>query len=194
MSKLNSITTADYIPWDEMQRLVRSLYEDGNYRFSLLVGCGCYFGLRISDLLTLRWSMLMGKDSFVLTEKKTGKHRTVRVNAECRSLIRDCHEALHISDDSMHCFSWNSSDKVYSVQRINSIFKDIKAKYRVSAEHFSTHSMRKTFGRRVVEHSGHNPEMALIILSELFNHSSTSITRRYLGLRSDELLKVYDLL
>jgi hypothetical protein len=34
----------------------------------------------------------------------------------------------------------------------------------------------------------------LIKLSELFNHSSTMITRRYLGLRQQELLETYDML
>ena len=39
-----------------------------------------------------------------------------------------------------------------------------------------------------------NGEMALIMLSELFNHSNISITKRYLGLRREELLRCYDLL
>lgn len=61
-------------------------------------------------------------------------------------------------------------------------------------QHFSTHSFRKTFGRKVVEMAGENSEIALIKLAELFNHSSTSITRRYLGLRQQELREVYDTL
>ena len=40
---------------------------------SLLIGCGAFFGLRISDLLSLSWDMLLDSDSFILTEKKTGK-------------------------------------------------------------------------------------------------------------------------
>lgn len=61
-------------------------------------------------------------------------------------------------------------------------------------EHFSTHSMRKTFGRKIVEASGENSEFALIKLSELFNHSDVATTRRYLGLRTEELLETYKLL
>jgi hypothetical protein len=34
--------------------------------------------------------------------------------------------------------------------------------------------------------------MALIKLSELFNHSSPQITRRYLGIRQEELMEVYE--
>ena len=54
--------------------------------------------------------------------------------------------------------------------------------------------MRKTFGRQVVVMAGEQSEFALIKLSELFNHSDVMTTRRYLGLRTQELLETYDLL
>ena len=60
-------------------------------------------------------------------------------------------------------------------------------------DHFSTHSLRKTFGRKVFE-SSENAELALVKLMELFNHSSVTITKRYLGLRQEELLNTYDCL
>jgi hypothetical protein len=56
MSIKYSNTTADYIEWDTMLNLVRRLYKDKKYRLSLLTGCGCFFGLRISDLKTLTWN------------------------------------------------------------------------------------------------------------------------------------------
>ena len=174
-----------------MLNLVRRLYKDGDYRMSLLIGCGSFFGLRISDLLTLSWDMLLDSDSFVLTEQKTGKKRIVRVNSDYRKHIVDCFNALHITDRTEKCFL--SRKKVaYSVQRINVRLKEIKAKYGIKVEHLSTHSLRKTFGRKVVESAGENSEMALIKLSELFNHSSPQITRRYLGIRHEELMEVYD--
>ena len=36
--------------------------------------------------------------------------------------------------------------------------------------------------------------MALVMLSELFIHSNIAITKRYLGIRKDEILRCYDLL
>ena len=56
MSVLHSHTTADYIEWDTMLNLIRRLYKDNKYRLSLLIGCGCFFGLRVSDLRKLTWS------------------------------------------------------------------------------------------------------------------------------------------
>lgn len=191
MSKKHSYTTADYLPWDTMLILVRRLFKDGKYRMSLLVACGCFFGLRISDLLTLTWEQILG-ESFSLYEKKTGKHREIKVNAGVRDHIRDCFAALKIRDSKEKCFL-NKYGDVISIQRVNVILKEIRVKYGlVGIDHFSTHSFRKTFGRKVVEMAGENSEMALIKLAELFNHSNTAITRRYLGLRQQELSEVYD--
>ena len=53
MSLKNSNTTADYIEWNTAVNLVHRLFKDGNYQMSLLIGCGIFFGLRISDILQL---------------------------------------------------------------------------------------------------------------------------------------------
>lgn len=193
MSQKHSYTTADYLPWDTMLNLTHRLYKDGKYRMSLLVACGCFFGLRISDLLSLSWEQILG-ESFTINEKKTGKHREVKVNAGVQEHIKECYMALDIKDPHEKCFLSRYGD-VISIQRINVVLKQIKVKYMLKdVQHFSTHSFRKTFGRKVVEMAGENSEMALIKLGEIFNHTSTSITRRYLGLRQQELREVYDTL
>ena len=47
---------------------------------SLLIGCGIFTGLRISDLLTLNWATILDKENFVIWEQKTGKGREIRIN------------------------------------------------------------------------------------------------------------------
>lgn len=190
---IHKYQTSDYMEWDVMLSLIRKLYRDGNYRMSLLIGCGCFFGLRISDILTLTWSMLLDDDKFTLNEKKTNKRRVVKINADFQQHIKQCHDALGIKNDSEKCFL-SQKKVVYSTQRINVLFKEIKRKYNLKIEHFSTHTMRKTFGRKVYESSGENANMALMKLSELFNHSNVSVTKIYLGIREKELLETYDLL
>lgn len=185
--------TSDYLEWDKMLSLVNRLFRDKEYRMSLLIGCGCFFGLRISDLRTLTWSMLLDDTKFIITEKKTKKLREVKINAQFQEHIRKCFQALRIKNNQEFCFL-SRKGTVYSTQRINILFKQINKKYGLKNNHFSTHSLRKTFGRRVVEQSGDNAEMAIHLLGELFNHSSPRITRKYLGLRREELLGTYDLL
>lgn len=193
MSRKNSHTTSDALQWNDALNLIHRLYRDGNYRLSLLVGCGCFFGLRISDLRTLRWNMLLEGEKFELNEKKTGKYRQVKINQDFQKHIRECYDALHITDPNEYCFL-STKKVVFSTQRINVLLKEIKQRYNLKIENFSTHTLRKTFGRKVVEMAGENAEVALIKLMELFNHSSLAITKRYLGLRQEELLETYDLL
>ena len=185
--------TSDYMEWDVMLSLIRKLYRDKNYRMSLLVGCGCFFGLRISDIRSLTWEMLLSDDKFVINEKKTGKRRVVKINADFQKHIRQCHDALCITNDSEKCFI-SQKKMVYSTQRINVLLKMIKKQYNLKIEHFSTHSLRKTFGRKVFESSGEQANIALMRLSELFNHSNVAVTKIYLGIREKELLETYDLL
>ena len=191
MSRKHTVTTSDYLPWDSMLSLVQKLYRDGNYRMSLLIGCGAFFGLRISDLRELTWSQLLDSETITLNEAKTGKRRTIKVNENYSKHILDCYNALGIKDRSEKAFL-SRKGTIYSVQQVNRLLKDIKARYGLKVDHFSTHSLRKTFGRRVVEQAGTQSEMALIKLSEIFNHASPMVTRRYLGLRTQELNEVYD--
>ncbi len=194
MSVKNSYTTADYLPWDTMLSLVRKLYNDGDYRFSLLIGCGSLFGLRISDLKKISWDTILDKDEFMIHEQKTGKRRIIRINKGFQKHIQDCYDALKITNRQQPCFV-SQKGGVYSIQRINARFKEIRFKYKLPIKNFSTHTMRKTFGRKVVESAGPGKEeMALIRLSELFNHSSVQVSRRYLGIRQEELSGVYDAL
>lgn len=190
---IHKYQTSDYLEWDTAMSLIRKLFKDKNYRMSLLLGCGCFFGLRISDILTLTWSMLLDDDKFTINEKKTNKRRTVKINSDFQQHIKQCHDALRIKNDNEKCFL-SQKKVVYSTQRINILFKEIKKKYNLKIKHFSTHSMRKTFGRKVFESAGENANMALMKLSELFNHSNVGITKIYLGIREQELLETYDLL
>lgn len=194
MSAKNSYTTADFIEWNTAINLVHRLYKDKDYKMSLLIGCGIFFGLRISDILQLSWDMILDDSSFELIEKKTQKRREVRINKGFQKHIWDCYNALLITDKSEKCFK-SRECRVYSIQRINMLLKDIKKKYGIkSVKNFSTHSLRKTFGRHVYERADSNGEMALVMLSELFNHSNIAITKRYLGLRKEEIMQCYDLL
>ncbi len=190
---IHKYQTSDYLEWDTAMSLIRKLFKDRNYRVSLLIGCGCFFGLRISDILTLTWEMLLSDNKFVLNEKKTGKRRVVKINADFQKHIWQCHDALKISNNGEKCFI-SQKKMVYSTQRINVLLKMIKKQYNLKIEHFSTHSLRKTFGRKVFESSGEQANIALMRLSELFNHSNVAVTKIYLGIREKELLETYDLL
>lgn len=191
MSLKYSITTADYMQWDDMTNLVRRLLYDEDYKMSLLIAIGCFWGLRISDILSLRWSQILNVDEFTIKEKKTDKLRTIRINAQLKRHITDCFKGIVPININAPVFI-SQKGTIYTVQRINVILKEIKAKYKLKVQNFSSHSLRKTFGRQVYNQNSENAELALVKLMELFNHSSVAITKRYLGLRQEEILQAYD--
>jgi integrase len=177
MSAKFSKTTADYLEWNQAMNLIRNLYNDENYKISLLVSIGCFFGLRISDILNLKWETIYDKDEFIIMEKKTGKNREIKINSQLKRHIADCFEKIKPRILDEYIFT-SQKGSVYSIQRIN----------------FSSHSLRKCFGREIFNRSGENAELAIVKLSHLFNHSNPSITRRYLGISQKELLDTYDVL
>ena len=82
MSAKFSKTTADHLSWSEGMNLIRNLYNDGDFKISLLVSFGSFWGLRISDILSLKWEQVYNLDEFELVEKKTKKSRTIKINSQ----------------------------------------------------------------------------------------------------------------
>lgn len=193
MSSKYSRTTADYLSWDQNLNLIRKLFNDGDYRISLLVAIGSFWGLRISDILKLKWEDILDKNEIVMVENKTHKSREIKINPQLKQHIKECFSQLDLKSMDQPVFL-SQKNSIYSVQRVNVIFKSLKTKYNLTISNYSTHSMRKTFGREVFTKSGTNAEIALVKLSQLFNHSSVMVTRRYLGISREELLQTYDTL
>ena len=92
---------------------------------------------------------------------------------------------IPVTIDFMSVSSYGNSRESSGIVKIA---KDLQIK------NFSCHSLRKTFGRQVYNMNSDNAELALVKLMELFNHSSVAITKRYLGLRQEEILQTYDCL
>jgi integrase len=193
MSKKYSNTTADYLEWHEAMNLVRKLYDDNKIALSLFLACSCFFGLRASDTLSLKWEDLLDKDEFQLIEKKTQKKRDIKINQQLRRHISDCYNIINPGNLNEFMFL-SQKGTVFSIQRINIILKDLKNQYNLKIKNFSSHSLRKSFGREIFNRSAENAELAIVKLSQLFNHSSTSITRKYLGISHKELMDTYDVL
>lgn len=160
---------------------------------SLLISFGSFWGLRISDILSLKWEQVYNKDEFELVEKKTNKKRIVKINTQLKRHILDCYEKINPRKHDEFIFT-SQKGSVYSIQRINVILKDLKTKYNLKIKNFSSHSLRKSFGREIFNRSAENAELAIVKLSQLFNHSNPAITRRYLGISQKELLDTYDVL
>lgn len=192
MAKKGVFTKADYIPYDEYMGLLQSLRNDRNYFDELYLVMAFSTALRVSDVLTLRWEDILGKTQVVhKQEKKTGKVRRLKFTPETMERIEYLYEHLGSPDEREYLFRGQKAGEHITAQRINQRLKVIRDKYHVSVTNFSSHTFRKTFGRYVWEANGCTDE-ALIKLCNIFKHSSTEITMRYLGLRDEEIDELFD--
>ena len=192
MSLKDSKTTSAYIEWDKVQSLILKLERDGDWQFALLFAIGSFTGLRISDILSLKWNDLLNQDTLQLVEKKTKKHRKISINPQLQKIITRIYRK-HIGTNSEELvFLSPRHTGTLTVQYINRKLKQIAVKYRITKDPSSikSHSFRKSFGRRVFEIND-NSERALILLSDILNHTSIKTTKIYLGIRDQEIEDVY---
>jgi integrase len=192
MSNLGQNTTTTYIDWNDFISLITRLEKDENYKFCLLVSIGVFTGLRISDLLTLTYSDLLSNETFTLKEMKTKKQRSIKVNKDLKEIISRIVSKSKITDLNQLIFINKYGTKSIDKSYVNVKLKELVKKYRIKIDgNVSTHTFRKTLGRRVMEVNNYSIE-SLVLLMELFGHSSMSITKRYLGIREQEIHNVYD--
>lgn len=184
MSTKGSTTTSDYLNFDStLNKAIKLIKTDKNYKLGFLVVFGINSGLRISDILSIKFEDLEN-DSISLVEKKTNKKRTIRLNDN----IKNAFELLKTRIEVCEGFIFTSNQNtVYSRQYVNRKIKELFGTKKLSV---STHSLRKTFGRKVFLNNNES-DKALIYLSDLFNHSSPAVTKRYLGIRQEELDDIY---
>lgn len=184
MSLKNSVTTSDYMNFDStLNKAMKIIKTDKNFKLGFLVVFGINAGLRISDILKLKHEDFEN-DSISLTESKTNKKRIIRLNDN----VKNAYEILKTRTDVRTGFVFTSNQfTVITVQYVNRKLKEIFGAKNIA---ISSHSLRKTFGRQVWSNNNET-DKALLYLSELFNHSSSAITKRYLGIRQEELDDIY---
>lgn len=190
---------------EDIIRISEFLIQQNRYRDNMLFVVGINFGLRISDLLVLRFSDLINpdcsfKDSFAIIEKKTSntrknkKNRYISINTavvEAVTLYLENTPNVRLSDylfrgESNRCGNQNKPMHRNSVDRI---LKSIGYDLGLDA-HMSTHTLRKTFGYHQMVMSG-NDSRKLLLLQKIFGHSTSAMTLEYIGITTEEIEDAY---
>lgn len=185
------LTTADYLPIKDFNRLVDSLHKDKLYMWELYCRLSFCTALRASDILTLIWEDILDKKFLDKMEQKTKKGRRITFNPSVQQKIKELYELQGEPDKKGSPFLNPKTKSHYSLEYINRLLKEFKFRYRLPIKAFSTHTFRKTFGRYVYESNGRSAE-SLILLNSIFRHSSIDITKVYIGLRQAEIDQVFN--
>ena len=116
----------------------------------------------------------------------------MQVNKDLAKIINETYKADTPTDYNDFVFTDKKSqiNKPISVQAANKRIKKVFTQFEIDAANPSSHTLRKTFGMRVYEKYGQS-ENALITLSQIFNHSSIAMTRKYIGITQEKIKAVY---
>ena len=196
MGKQNLRTECSGLEWGDFLLLIDKLKKEKEYRFLLFAAIGTYCGLRAGDILNLRWIDVLNKTEIEIKEKKTAKVRHITMNQNLLDIINYCYQqiALNLGDDfQKECYIFCNRNKgkltiQYVNRKLHDIFRFSNSKIKV--QNPSTHTFRKTFGKRIYEMNGRSPE-SLVLLSQIFGHSSIAITRKYIGISQEQIQNVY---
>ena len=193
MSLKGQKTTTTSMDWDDFKSLISKLERDGDFKFCLLISIGVFTGLRISDLLPLKFSQFEKEnDLLTITEQKTRKHRRIKINHDLREIVNRVRQKMGKTEPETFIFQNRYGTKPIDKSYVNVKLKEIVRKYEINVEgNISSHLFRKTLGNRVLKINNYSNE-SVILLMELFNHSSPAITKKYLGIREKEIHDVYD--
>lgn len=190
---------------DDIIRISKFLIEQRRFRDNMLFIVGINFGLRISDLRSLRFSHLINQDCtfrerFAILEKKTKntrKHkqnRYVTINTavvEAVTLYLENTPGVRLSDYMFRSESNNGSNKnePISKQAVDYMLKGV-ARDLGLGNRMATHTLRKTFAYHQMVMSGNDPRK-LLLLQKMFGHSTSAQTLDYIGITSEEIDEAY---
>lgn len=190
MAKKNQLTKSDYLPIEELKKLLNRLHKDKKYIWELYARVSFCTALRASDVLSLTWADILHKGSLAKKEQKTGKTRRIPFNLHTQERIEELYLLLKRPNPAELIFINKSTKKPYTIQYINRLAKEWKEMYDIKIGSFSTHTFRKTFGRYVYDNNENKSE-ALVLVNSILKHSSIDVTKVYIGLREDEIQSVF---
>jgi len=168
---------------DQLRDIPRYLAKHHSQREADVWEFGINVALRISDLLAIRFDDVDGEELRIV-EQKTQKTRVVTLNTKAMQIIE-----RRKSDHPDHVYLFQSVSRNISTARpvtrqyISTAFNDVGT---IVGVHLNTHSMRKTRGYHL-----HKSGQSIEVICKMLNHSSPSVTMRYIGIDADDVKKTY---
>ena len=187
-----------------INEISKYLIANKRYRDNMFFIVGINFGLRVSDLLKLRFINLINEDNtfkttFPVLEQKTKntrkkkKNRYITINEAVMDavLLYLEHFPSHLDDYMFKSESNRTGGRNVPLTRKSAdrILKNIASELSLK-EKVSTHTLRKTFAYHQMVMSNNDPRK-LLLLQKMFGHSSAAQTLDYIGITGEEIEIAY---
>lgn len=177
-----------------IEKIKRYLKKKENKRDYTLFVVGINVGLRASDLLSLKVEDIYTdkgqvKTDVSLIEQKTGKKRKLHLNDSCIDAFSSYYQVADFQNRESYIFQSRKGEESICTRSLNRLVKEWCADCRLKGN-YGSHTLRKTFGYQAYMNNANNPRI-LPMLMKIFNHSSQSVTLRYIGIEQDEIDDIY---
>jgi integrase len=184
----------------DINKIKQFLVGKENKRDYMLFVVGINVGLRAGDLLRLKImdvaeydsrGKLRVRDNVIIVEEKTDKRREFTLNNSCKEAIL---LYLNNSDDFQmedYLFKSRKGDGSLNVESAHKLIKNLLRELNIKGN-YGTHSLRKTFAYHTyINNIKTNPSI-IDTLQRILNHSSSSVTLRYIGITKEVITDVYN--
>jgi len=179
---------------DAMKSIMKG---ESNYRDLLLFVLGINTGLRISDILALKWCsfingggrLLKAGDQLNVVEIKTKKIKSFMINRSVAEALKLYYDSLANVKPNDPVFSSRKTDdgSLQPITRIAAWQLLNRYAHMVGLDDgIGTHTLRKTFSYHLYKKG-----VALEYIQKMLNHSSPAITLRYIGITQEQLNDIY---
>ena len=179
----------------DINKIKQYLMGKKNKRDYMLFVVGINVGLRAGDLLSLRIRQIVDnknaiKDIITIQEEKTGKSRTFTLNRSAKKAIGLYLESLEEYNSNDYLFRSRKGNGHLTVEAAHKNIKSLLRELGIKGN-YGTHTLRKTFGYHTyINNVRENPGI-LETLQKILNHSSSSMTLRYIGITKEVITDVY---
>ena len=159
-----------------------------NLRSRLLFIVGINSGLRVQDILALKIGDVKTckiGDRIAVKEKKTGKENVFIMNKEIFAALQDYLQTIDPKDDHFLFKSRKGRNYPLTTYAVTQMVQRWADEINLVGN-FGAHSLRKTW----CYHQRKTFGVSWEVLAKQLNHSSPSITRRYLGVQEEEVEEI----
>lgn len=188
----------EYLRQNDYEKIVRELDIRKKMVMKNLVVIGTKVGLRISDLLKLRFEMIDQEGNVRVSELKTGKKRNIRLNNVALSSLEELRafygdlgykDGGYLFKSQNRAYVKRLEDKAVTDRAVNKMLREMEDYFNIPYP-LGTHSLRKKFGRDVYQATGKDIGLVMKVL----NHSSQAVTLAYIGIEKEQIEDVYNLI
>lgn len=149
-----------------------------NNRDKLIIGLGCYNGLRREEIAELNISDINLENNTMTFMRKNQKLHTLKISSKIIDIVRQEVEAKQ-----------GKYDKLIGVtpRRVNQIFDELCEEAGLNGEQYHVHNLRAICASNLYA-NGFNP----IQIQRFLNHSSLNTTLIYLDTSMDDFMKKFE--